>query len=46
LTVTVVSAFKVIVQVTVEDVVHPLHETELLLPEAAGAVNVTDVPAL
>jgi hypothetical protein len=41
--VTAVLAFIVTSQVTV--LAHPLHEEKLLLPELAGAVTVTDVPA-
>jgi hypothetical protein len=39
-------AFIATVQVTVVEEVHPLHEEKLLLPEVAGAVNVTDAPVL
>jgi hypothetical protein len=44
--VAVVLAFIVTLQVTVVAVVQPDHETKLLTPDATGAVNVTDVPAL
>jgi heme exporter protein D len=46
LAVTVVLAFSVTVQVTVVVVAHPVHEAKALLPDVAGAVSVTDVPAL
>jgi heme exporter protein D len=46
LAVTVVSAFSVTVQVTVLVVVHPVHETKVLLPEVAGAVRTSVEPAL
>ncbi len=34
------------VQVTVLAVVHPAHETNVLAPDVAGAVRVTEVPEL
>jgi hypothetical protein len=43
---TVVLAFIVTVHVTVVEVVHPLHEEKVLVPEVVGAVNVTDAPEL
>jgi hypothetical protein len=46
LAVTVVLALIDTVQVTVVEEAHPLHEAKVLLPEVAGAVSVTDVPAL
>ena len=44
--VTVVVAFKVTEQVTVLALVHPVQEEKTLLPAVAGAVSVTDAPAL
>jgi hypothetical protein len=41
-----VLALSVTLQVTVLDVAHPVQETNALPPEVAGAVKVTDVPAL
>ena len=43
---TVALAFIATVQVTVLELLHPVHEENVLLPEVAGAVSVTDVPAL
>jgi hypothetical protein len=43
--VTVVFAFSVTLQVSVLAVVHPVHALKVSLPEAAGAVKVTAVPA-
>jgi hypothetical protein len=42
----VVSAFIATVHVTVLAVVQPFHELKALLPAVAGAIIVTDVPAL
>lgn len=42
----VVFAFNVTLQVTVLDVVHPDHALNACVPADAGAVIVTDVPAL
>jgi len=42
--VTVVLAFKVTVQVTVEADVHPVHELNGLPPAVLGAVSVTEAP--
>jgi hypothetical protein len=43
--VTVSAAFMVTVQVTVLALVQPVHAEKVLLPEVAGAVKVTEVPA-
>ena len=42
----VVLALMITVQVAPIELVHPLQDANALLPELAGAVNVTDVPAL
>jgi hypothetical protein len=40
------SAFIVTVQLLPDVLLQPVHELKVLLPDVAGAVNVTDVPLL
>ena len=44
--VTVVLAASVTVQVVELEVVHPVHDENVFVPEVAGAVRVTAVPEL